>query len=83
MVVAGNKAKRPSFVNHTTKTIHHHHQSILNYYLIKAPVAYSSSQKHLELILDEKLSFTNHIKVKIQISGIEINVIKSLNKILP
>ena len=25
MVTAGNKAKRPSSVNHTTKTIHHHH----------------------------------------------------------
>ena len=26
MVPAGNKAKRLSSVNHTTKTIHHHHQ---------------------------------------------------------
>ena len=25
MVPAGNKAKRLSLVNHTTKTIHHHH----------------------------------------------------------
>ena len=25
MVPAGNKAKRLSSVNHTTKTIHHHH----------------------------------------------------------
>ena len=25
MVPAGNKAKRPSSVNHTTKTIYHHH----------------------------------------------------------
>ena len=50
---------------------------------IKALVAYSCSQKHVGLILDEKLSFTNHIKVKIHISGTEINVIKSLNKILP
>ena len=26
MVLAGNKAKRLLTVNHTTKTIHHHHQ---------------------------------------------------------
>ena len=26
MVPTGNKAKRLSLVNHTTKTIHHHHQ---------------------------------------------------------
>ena len=25
MVPVGNKAKRPSSVNHTTETIHHHH----------------------------------------------------------
>ena len=49
----------------------------------KTPVAYSFSQKHLEIILDEKLSFTNHIKVKIQKAVIAINVIKSLNNILP
>ena len=42
----------------------------------KTPVACSSSQKHLGIILDEKLSFTNHIKVKIQKAGIGINVIK-------
>ena len=47
------------------------------------PVAYSSFQKHLGIILDEKLSFTNHINVKIQKAGIGINVIKSLNNILP
>ena len=29
MVPAGNKAKRLSSVNHTTKTIHHHHQKTL------------------------------------------------------
>ena len=27
MVLAGNKAKRLSSVNHTTKTIHHHHNN--------------------------------------------------------
>ena len=26
---AGNKAKRPLSVNHTTKTIHHHHRAFL------------------------------------------------------
>ena len=56
-----------------------HSQPLFN----KTPVACSSSQKHLEIILDEKLSFTNHIKVKIQKAVIAINVIKSLNNILP
>ena len=42
----------------------------------KTPVACSSSQKHLGIILDEKLNFINHIKVKIQKAGIGINVIK-------
>ena len=49
----------------------------------KTPVACSSSQKHLEIILDEKLSFTNHTEEKIQKAGIKINVIESLNNILP
>ena len=49
----------------------------------KTPVVYSPSQKHVGIILDEKLSFTNHIKAKIQKAGIRINVIKSLNNILP
>ena len=49
----------------------------------KTPVVYSSSQKHLGIILDEKLSFTNHIKVKIQKAGIGINVFKSLNNLFP
>ena len=48
----------------------------------KAPVTYSSSQKHFEIILDENLNLTNHIKVKIQKAGIGINVIKSLNNLL-
>ena len=29
MVPAGNKANRLSLVNHTTKTIHHHHKHVL------------------------------------------------------
>ena len=32
MVTAGNKAKRPSSVNHTTKTIHHHHHHHHHHY---------------------------------------------------
>ena len=42
----------------------------------KTPVAYSSSQKHLGISLDEKLSFTNHIKVKIQTAGIKLMLLK-------
>lgn len=49
----------------------------------KAPVAYFWSQKHLGIILDKKLSFTNYIKVKIQKEAIGVNVIKSINDILP
>ena len=49
----------------------------------KTPVAYSSSQKHFGIILDEKLSFANHIKLKIQKAGIGINVIRSLYNIRP
>ena len=48
----------------------------------KTPVTCSSSQKHFEIILDENLNLTNHIKVKIQKAGIGINVIKSLNNLL-
>ena len=46
------------------------------------PAAYYSSQKHLRIILDEKLSFINHINVKIEKAGIGIDVVKSLN-VLP
>ena len=49
----------------------------------KTPNAYSSSQKYLGIILDEKLSYKSHIMVKIQRAGIGINIIKSLNDILP
>ena len=49
----------------------------------KTPVVYFPSKKHLGRILDGKLSFTNYIKVKIQKAGIAINVIKSINDILP
>ena len=55
-----------------------HSQLLFN----KTPFACSSFQKHLEIILDEKLSFTNHTKEKIQKAGIKINVIESLNNIL-
>ena len=56
-----------------------HPQLLLN----TTPVAYSSSQKHLGIILDENLSFTNYTNTKIQKAGIGINVIKSLNNIFP
>ena len=56
-----------------------HPQPLFN----KTLVVYSSSQKHLGIILDEKLSFANHIKVKIQKAGIGINLVKSVNNILP
>ena len=52
-----------------------HPRQLLN----TTPAAYSSSQKHLGIILDEKLSFTNYINIKIQKAGIGI----SLNNILP
>ena len=35
------------------------------------------------MILDEKLSFVNHIKLKIQKTGIKIDVIKSLCNMRP
>ena len=35
MVPAGNKAKRLSLVNHTTKTIHHHHSLLTKIYFCK------------------------------------------------
>ena len=49
----------------------------------KTPLVYSSSEKHLGIILDEKLTFKNHINVKIQKTDITINVIKILNNLLP
>ena len=41
------------------------------------PVGLSFPQKHLGVILDEKLSFSQHVKAEIQKAGIEINVIKN------
>ena len=35
MVPAGNKAKRLSLVNHTTKTIHHHYSLLTKIYFCK------------------------------------------------
>ena len=42
----------------------------------KTPVTYSSFQKHLWILLDEKLSFANHIKVKLQKASIGIMSLK-------
>ena len=47
------------------------------------PVGCSSLQNHLGKLLDEKLSFAQHIKTKIQKAGIGINVIKKLNNLPP
>ena len=46
MVPAGNKAKRISSVNHTTKTIHHqHHHSYIHSYLNYANTAWCSTNR--------------------------------------
>ena len=44
MVPAGNKAKRLSSVNHTTKTIHHHHKNYSSVLVVK------TFEKHLRAI---------------------------------
>ena len=49
-----------------------HPQQLLN----TTPAAYSSSQKHLGIILDEKLSFTNYINIKIQKAGLALMLLK-------
>ena len=47
------------------------------------PVARTSCQKHLGLHLDEKLNFTQHIKIKISKANKGIGIIKRLSHILP
>ena len=44
-----------------TKTQKEKHPELL---FNKTPAAHSSSQKHFRIVLDEKLSFANHNKVK-------------------
>ena len=51
--------------------------------LTNVPVGQSFLQKHLGILLDEKLSFPQLIRAKIQKTGIRINVIKKLNNFPP
>ena len=44
-----------------------HSQVLFN----KTPATYSSSQRHLGIILDEKINFTNHIELKIHKASIK------------
>ena len=52
-------------------------------YFNDSPVASSSCQKHLGLILDEKLTFGNHLNEKISKANKGIGLIKRLYKYLP
>ena len=52
-------------------------------YFNGAPVASSSEQKHLGLILDKKLSFRNHLNEKIQKANKGIGLIKRLHSCIP
>ena len=66
-------------VNRHKKSFSHENnlnQTHLRLLLNKTPVVYSFSQKRLGIISDEKLNFTNHIKVKIQKGGIELMLFK-------
>ena len=47
------------------------------------PVARTSCQRHLGLYLDEKLNFSQHIKIKISKPNKGIGIIKRLSHILP
>ena len=48
-----------------------------------APVAHTTCQKHLDLYLDEKLSFYDHIYVKLSKANKGIGIIKKLSNTLP
>ena len=48
-----------------------------------AQIQRQSAQKHLGLILDEKLSFFKHIDVKIKKATVVVNLICKLNFVLP
>ena len=52
-------------------------------YFNGAPVACSSIQKHLGLVLDEKLTFDHHLNEKISKAIKGISLIKRLHKYLP
>ena len=70
MVPAGNKAKRLSSVNHTTKTIHHHHHKtfsirenkiqIKNYFDRKRKASSKSSKEEVANYLN--IFFSNVVK---------------------
>ena len=48
-----------------------------------APVAHTTCQKHLDLYLDEKLSFYDHIYVKLSKANKGIGIIKKFSNTLP
>ena len=47
------------------------------------PVACTSCQKHLGLYLDENLSFSRHINIKISKANKGLGIIENLSHILP
>ena len=52
-------------------------------YFNNAQIQRQSVQKHLGLFLDEKLSFLEHIDVKIKKATVGINLMRKLNRLLP
>ena len=52
-------------------------------YFINAQIERQSVQKHLGLFLDEKLSFLEHIDVKIKKATVGVNLMRKLNLLLP
>ena len=54
MFPAGNKAKRLSSVNHTTKTIHHHHQKYYTYTILEES-KYVQEKIKIENYIDEDI----------------------------
>ena len=45
--------------------------------IINVPVGCSSVLKHLDILLDEEITFAGHVKAKIQKAVISINVTKN------
>ena len=54
-----------------------------SFYFDNAQIQRQSVQKHLDLFLDEKLSFLEHIDVKIKKATAAINLMRKLNRLLP
>ena len=52
-------------------------------YFNNAQIQRQSVKKYLGLILDEKLSFLEHINVKIKKATVGINLMRKLNRLLP